>query len=89
MTVRVIAKESCSATHLLSVSQKRSRRYTELLHEGPQWPLRVGPNLPGKHTELSIQAHIDQLLRSLGPPFSRPQMRALTLLAAYLAKLRQ
>ncbi len=42
MTVRVMAMESCSATHLLSVSRKRSRRNTELLHEGPQWPLRVG-----------------------------------------------
>jgi hypothetical protein len=42
MTVRVIAIESCSATHLLSVSRKRSRQCTELLHESPQWPLRVG-----------------------------------------------
>ncbi|WP_211298167.1 hypothetical protein, partial [Marinobacterium halophilum] len=32
------------------------RRYIELLHEGPQWPLRVGPNLPGNGTELTIQA---------------------------------
>jgi hypothetical protein len=42
MTVRVIAIESRSATHLLSVSRKRSRRTIELLHESPQWPLRVG-----------------------------------------------
>lgn len=58
MTVRVMAKESCSATHLLSVSQKRSRRYTELLHEGPQWPLRVGLTLPRNGTELTIQAAV-------------------------------
>ncbi len=42
MTVRVIASELCSATHLLSVSRKRSRRIIELLHKDPQWPLRVG-----------------------------------------------
>ena len=42
MTVRVIASELCNATHLLSVSRKRSRGCIELLHKGPQWPLRVG-----------------------------------------------
>ena len=42
MTVRVIASELCSATHLLSVSRKRSRPIIELLHKDPQWPLRVG-----------------------------------------------
>jgi len=55
MTVRVMAKESCSATHLLSVSRERSRQFTELLHEGPQWPLRVGLTLPRNGTELTIQ----------------------------------
>jgi len=33
---------------LLSVSRKRSLPNIELLHEGPQWPLGVGLNLP-KH----------------------------------------
>ena len=42
MTVRVIASELCSATHLLSVSRMRSRPIIELLHKDPQWPLRVG-----------------------------------------------
>jgi len=42
MTVRVIALESCSASHLLPVSCERNRRSNELLHESPQWPLRVG-----------------------------------------------
>ncbi len=44
MTVRVIALESCSATHWLSVSRKRSRSFTELLHEDPQLQLGVGLN---------------------------------------------
>ena len=44
MTVRVIALESCSATHLLPVSRKRSQSGTELLHEGPQLQLGVGLN---------------------------------------------
>ena len=55
MTVRVIALESCSATHLLSVSRKRSRRIIELLHEGPQLQLGVGLNFTHTRQKLSIQ----------------------------------
>jgi hypothetical protein len=55
MTVRVIAIESCSATHFLSVSRKRGRRSIELLHEGLQWPLRVGLQSTQKQTELTMQ----------------------------------
>ena len=57
MTVRVIASESCSATHLLSVSRKRSRRSIELLHEGPQRPLATGggPQFTQTRKKLSIQ----------------------------------
>ncbi len=42
MTVRVIAIELCSASHLLPVSRKRSQQSIELLHKDPQRPLRVG-----------------------------------------------
>jgi hypothetical protein len=55
MTVRVIALESCSATHLLSVSRKRSQSLTELLHEDPQLQLGVGLNFTHTRQELSIQ----------------------------------
>ena len=55
MTVRVIALESCSATHWLSVSRKRSRSFTELLHEDPQLQLGVGLNFTHSRQRLSIQ----------------------------------
>jgi len=55
MTVRVIALESCNATHSLSVSPKRSLGCTELLHENPQWPLGVGLNFTHTRQKLSIQ----------------------------------
>ena len=55
MTVRVIALESCSATHLLPVSRKRSQSGTELLHEGPQLQLGVGLNFTHTRQKLSIQ----------------------------------
>ena len=57
MTVRVIALESCSATHLLSVSRKRSQRIIELLHEGPQLQLGVGLNFTHTRQKLSIQVN--------------------------------
>jgi hypothetical protein len=64
MTVRVVAIESCSATHLLSVSRKRSRRSIELLREDPQGPLRVGLQFTLKTTGLTIQvAAVGQILR--------------------------
>jgi hypothetical protein len=55
MTVRVIALESCSATHLLPVSRMRSQSGTELLHEGPQLQLGVGLNFTRTRQKLSIQ----------------------------------
>ncbi len=55
MTVRVIALESCSASHLLPVSHIRSRSGSELLHEGPQLQLGVGLNFTRTRQKLSIQ----------------------------------
>jgi len=65
MTVRVIALESCSATHLLSVSRTRSRRIIELLHESPQRPLGVGLNFTHTRQKLSIQVAV---VRGRWPP---------------------
>jgi len=53
MTVRVIAIESCSASHLLPVSRKRNLKGIELLHEGPQLQLRVGLQFTLKWNEIN------------------------------------
>ena len=53
MTVRVIAIESCSASHLLPVSRKRNLKGIELLHEGPQLQLRVGLQFILKWNEIN------------------------------------
>jgi hypothetical protein len=70
MTVRVIALESCSATHWLSVSRKRSRSFTELLHEDPQLQLGVGLNFTHSRQRLSIQ--VNQVRSGLRPPPDGP-----------------
>lgn len=53
MTVRVIASELCSASHLLPVSRKRNLKGIELLHKGPQLQLRVGLQFTRKWNEIN------------------------------------
>ena len=74
MTVRVIAIESCSASHLLPVSRKRNLKGIELLHEGPQLQLRVGLQFTLKWNEINHTSKGSFALRTWTAAALRPFM---------------
>jgi hypothetical protein len=72
MTIRVIPLKNMQRSHLLTVSQSRSRRSIELLHQRPSAVTEGGPQFT--------------LLRPQGEPYNRlkttPALSRLRVLAA-------